>query len=94
MSKAYFVHKNFDWGTMLNLLCFSVKNPASLTKTQKVSRLYRSVMRQNIAENMHNSSASMDYFLEEHYRVRQDFNLMLSLSPSDPIFTTKMEEYT
>ncbi len=31
MSKAYIAFKNFNWNEMLNILCFSVKNPETLT---------------------------------------------------------------
>lgn len=93
MSKAYFIHKNFDWSTMVNLLCFSVKNPSTLTKTQKVTRLYRAVMRQNMAENIHNSSASMDYFLEEQFKVRKDFDTLRSMTQSNPLWEETFEKY-
>ena len=46
-----------------------------------------------MADNIHNNSASMDYFLEEHYRLRTDFNLLMTLPSTDPVFIDKMEEY-
>ena len=86
MSKAYFVHKNLNWPTMLNILCFSVQNASVLTKQQKVSRLYRSVMRQNMAKNIHSSSACMEYFLEQHYQARADFDYLHSIPEDHPHF--------
>lgn len=41
MSKAYLALKNFAWPEMMNLLCYGVKHPETLSQTQRITRLYR-----------------------------------------------------
>lgn len=41
MSKAYYYCKNFSFREVNNLFAYSVKDPANLTRQQKITRLYK-----------------------------------------------------
>jgi hypothetical protein len=41
MSKAYYYCKNFSFKEVNNLFAYATKNPSSLTREQRVARLYK-----------------------------------------------------
>ena len=53
MSKAYYYCKNFSFKEVNNIFAYAVKNPETLTQQQRVTRLYKGVLRRLMANNIH-----------------------------------------
>ena len=75
MSKAYYYCKNFSFKEVNNLFSYAVKDPSMLTQQQRVTRLYKGMLRKLMAQNVHTiKRVNFDRFHDEQYRVRRDFD--------------------
>ena len=66
MSKAYYYCKNFSFKEVNNLFAYAVKNPETLTQEQRVTRLYKGVLRKLMSQHIHTiKRVNIDRFHEE-----------------------------
>jgi hypothetical protein len=66
MSKAYYYCKNFSFKEVNNLFAYAVKNTETLTQEQRVTRLYKGVLRKLMAQHIHTiKRVNVDRFHEE-----------------------------
>jgi len=95
MSKAYYYCKNFSFKEVNNIFAYAVKNPATLTQQQRVTRLYKGVLRRLMANNIHCiKRVNLEKFHDEQYAVRRDFDKIYNNpSASDEDIVTMLEKY-
>ena len=75
MSKAYYYCKNFSFKEVNNIFAYAVKNPETLTQQQRITRLYKGVLRRLISNNIHTiKRVNFEKFHDEQYAVRRDFD--------------------
>ena len=75
MSKAYYYCKNFSFKEVNNLFAYAVKDPSTLTQQQRITRLYKGMLRKLMAQHIHTiKRVNFDRFHDEQYRVRRDFD--------------------
>merc|ERR1711935_219993 len=75
MSKAYYYCKNFSFKEVNNLFAYAVKDPSVLTQQQRITRLYKGMLRKLNSQHVNAmKKVNFDKFYDEQYRVRRDFD--------------------
>ena len=93
MSKAYYYCKNFSFKQVNNLFAYSIKDPSLLTRKQRITRLYKGMLRKLLAQHMFTiRRPNVDRFHDEQYRVRRDFERMLKSNDEQEV-NTLLEQY-
>lgn len=84
MSKAYYYCKNFTFKEVNNLFAYSAKDPSHLSKQQKMTRLYKGMIRKLMAQRLFCiRQTDYDRFYEEQHAVRRDFDRIMA-ADADP----------
>lgn len=93
MSRAYYYCRNFTFAEVNNLYAFGRRDPGSLTSRQRIIRLYRAMLRKQIALNIHSvHNFNIHKFAEDSRRIRDDFDkLWNGVSPKEE--EVMMEKY-
>ena len=94
MSKAYYYCKNFSFKEVNNLFAYATKDPSSLTRHQRISRLYKGMIRKLMAQHIFTvKNVNYDRFYAEQYRVRKDFDAILAEDACPKLTELTIEKY-
>lgn len=80
MAKAYNAIKNFQFKEVLNLVCYGAKHPEMLTQTQRITRLYRSVLRRQNQLLLEGLQGDVHKFNDELQAVSSEFYHLMNLN--------------
>ena len=86
MSKAHFAHRNFSGKDIVNLLAYGNKDPFGLSRRQKISRMYMSVLRIANEAFLNDNPHDSERFHETIYRLKNDFRNLKELNEYDSEF--------
>ena len=88
---------NWKWRTLLNLCAYAVKDPTTLTKAQRFSRIYRACLRRHHLINvvrLKTGSAQHKNFFEHAEKTRKAFEKAKNFSEDElNIFMKEVEEW-
>ena len=75
MSKAYYYCKNFSFKEVNNLFAYQVKDPSTLTQKQRISRLYKGVLRKLQSHHIFTvRRPNVELYHQLQADVRRDFD--------------------
>ena len=94
MSRAHFAHRNLEWPSMLNLLCYNTEKPHLLSKKQQITRIYKNLCRVSFNRIFRGGfSENMEYFREEVNHRRREFMPLFGMDRTSKEFKEAMLKY-
>ena len=94
MSRNHFAHRNFDWPTMLNLLCYNTEKPHLLSKKQQITRLYKNLSWTSFTRIFRGGfSENTEFYREDVNRRRKDFLPLFGMDRNSKEFKETMKKY-
>lgn len=91
--KAYYYCKNFTFKEVNNLFAYNIKDPSFLSKNQKITRLYKGVLKKLLSTHFYVvKEPTYDLMLEEQRRAREDFEKIWN-STDDKEVNAMLEKY-
>ena len=94
MSKAYYYCKNFSFREVNNLFAYSTKDPSHLSQDQRITRLYKGMIRKLMAQHVFTiRRCNFDRFHDEQARVRRDFDKIYAKDADPKLVELTLEKY-